>query len=224
MPQIGKFRLVKMLQEDDYCRGFVGASQELICGNRKCSILSHGKSSAKWTRQDRTVFALLAIKAAKSATIFVIAGTWLSGDNLPDDVFRTASEDSKTPKQWVEYFFPYALARAAEHNRLDKEEGDEEDSDTGKYFVGMDLDASDMPRVVEFNPLPTVVYPRFMAEEEVRDLEDDGPYATKMREAISGVRNRLSDVQLVARKDAERVMGYVENSNHWLMEHISILH
>ena len=29
---------------------------------------------------------------------------------------------------------------------------------------------------------------------------------------------------MVARKDAEILMGYVESSNHWLMEHISILH
>jgi hypothetical protein len=87
----------------------------------------------------------------------------------------------------------------------------------------MDLDDADMPRVVEFAPIPIVIYPPFLAEEEVEEMEeggDDGPYATEMREAISGVRNRLADVQLVAREDAERVMGYVENSNHWLMEHI----
>jgi hypothetical protein len=33
-----------------------------------------------------------------------------------------------------------------------------------------------------------------MAEDEVRQLEDDGPYATKMREAIIGVRGQLADL------------------------------
>ena len=113
MPQIGTFRLVKLLREDDHCRGFVESSRELICGNKRCSIQSHGKPSAKWIQQDRTIFALSGIKAAKLATIFVMAGTWLSGDNLPDDVFRTASEDTKTPRQWLEDFFPYARSRAA---------------------------------------------------------------------------------------------------------------
>ena len=167
-------------------------SRELICGNKRCSTLSHAKPLAKWTQQDRTIFALSAIKAAKLVTIFVIPGTWLSGDNLPDDVLRAASEESKTPRHWVEDFFLYARIRAAKHNRLEEEEGNDEELDAEKYYFGMDLDDADMPRVVEFSPIPIIVYPPFLAEEEVGELEedgDDGPYATKMREAISGVRN-----------------------------------
>jgi hypothetical protein len=45
-----------------------------------------------------------------------------------------------------------------------------------------------------------------------------------MREAIIGVRGQLADAQLAARKDAELILGYVESSNQWLMNHISIIH
>ena len=72
--------------------------------------------------------------------------------------------------------------------------------------------------------MATVVCPKFMAEDEVRQLEDNGPYATEMREAITGVSGQLVDAQLAARKDAELILGYVESSNDWLMNHISIIH
>ena len=133
-------------------------------------------------------------KGCKIGHLFVISGTWLSGDDLPVDVFRTASEDEKTPKQWVDEFFPYARARASKHTRLEEEDGEEEDYLTAEYQFGMDLDAIGMPRMVVWSPVPTVVYPKFMAEDEVRQLEDDGPYATKMREAIIGVRGQLADL------------------------------
>ena len=89
----------------------------------------------------------------------------------------------------MEDFFPYTQSRAAEHNRLKEEEGNEEESDAENYYFGMDLDDANMPRVVEFAPIPIVIYPPFLDEEEVGEMEeggDDGPYATKMREAISG--------------------------------------
>ena len=148
----------------------------------------------------------------------------MSGDDLPDDVFWTASEDEKTSKQWVDEFFPYTRARAAEHTRLEEEDGEEDDSLTSEYQFGMELDAIDMPRMVVWSPVPTVVYPKFMAEEEVKLLGDDGPYATEMREAIIGMRGCLGDAPLAAREDAELLLGYVESSNDWLMNHISTIH
>ena len=52
--------------------------------------------------------------------------------------------------------------------------------------------ADGMPAVPEFAPLKTNTYPPFLHEEEVSQLEgDDGKYATEMREAIKGVRERL---------------------------------
>ena len=50
--------------------------------------------------------------------------------------------------------------------------------------------------------MATVVCPKFMAEDEVRQLEVNGPYATEMREAITGVSGQLVDAQLAAREDA----------------------
>ena len=94
------------------------------------------------------MFALPAIKVAKSVIVFVISETWLSGNDLPVDVFRTALEEGKTPKQWVDEFSPYAQARAAKHTSLKEEDGEEEDSLTSEYQFGMDLGAIGMPRMV----------------------------------------------------------------------------
>jgi hypothetical protein len=81
----------------------------------------------------------------------------LSGNDLPDNVFRTAWEEEKTSKQWVDEFFPYTRARAAKHTCLEEEDGEEDDSLTSGYQFGMELDAIDMPRMVVWSPVPTVV-------------------------------------------------------------------
>ena len=83
-----------------------------------------------------------------------------------------------------------------------------------------------MPRMLDWSPVPTVVYTPFMAEEEVKGMEEDGPYATEMRGAIIGVCNCLSDTQMAARDNVEHLMDHVDSSNTWLMlmGHISSLH
>ena len=104
-------------------------------------------------------------------------------------------------------------ARAAKNTQLDEEVGDEDDLLTVDYQFGMDLDGAEMQRMSNLEPVPTVVYTPFMAEEEVTGMEDDGPYTTEMREAIIGVRNCLSDTQMAARYNVERLMDYVDSSN-----------
>ena len=145
-----------MTRGDDYSRGFVGTTCGLICSNINCAIVAHGKPLAKWMQQDQVVFVLPAIKVSKSSLAFVIHGTWLSGDGLTDDVMNTASTDSKTPKQWVDEFMPYARIKAAKFNRLDEMEGDEEDLVSVDYQFGMDLYSANMPRVVALSVLPNV--------------------------------------------------------------------
>jgi hypothetical protein len=131
--------------------------------------------------------------------------------------------DSKTPRQWVYEFMPYARIQAAEDNRLDEMEGEEEDLEV-EYHFGMELDKTDMPRMVGLSALPEAVYPSFMAEEEVIELGDDGKYASELREAISGCRARLADVRASAQYDDEMIMEHVESSTLWLTGHVSILH
>jgi hypothetical protein len=211
-----------MNREDGYCRGFIGNSRELICVNKNCAIIAHSKPSTKWAQQERVVFVHPAVKVAKSLTAFVLPDTVLSGDGLPEDVFLTASEATKTPKQWITEFMPYARIKAAEMSRLEEEDEEEEDSLT-EYQFGMEVEF-DAPTGVVWVAIPTVVYPPFLAEEEVRRLGDDGLYANEIREAITGVRARLADAQLAARDDAGTLVDYVDCSSNWLMEHVSILH
>ena len=45
-----------------------------------------------------------------------------------------------------------------------------------------------------------------------------------MRDAITGVRGRLSDVQRFAQEDLETLAEYVDRSTGWVMEHVSFLH
>ena len=113
--------------------------------------------------------------------------------------------------------------KSAEMCRLEEEDEEEEES-LAEYQFGMEVDVPDGPTVVAWFPIPIVIYPPFMAEEEVKRLGDDGLYATEIREAITGVRARLNDAQLAARADAETLAEYVDRSSNWLMEHVDILH
>ena len=101
---------------------------------------------------------------------------------------------------------------------------DEEDSLTVDYQFGMELDGAEMPQMVNWSLAPTVIYPPFMAKDEVKDMEDDGPYVIELREAIPGKHSQLGDARMAARDDVERMMEDVDISNTWLMENVSILH
>jgi hypothetical protein len=223
MPKFGKYSLLLMNRDDKYCRGFIGGSRDLICVNKSCAIISHSKPSSKWVQPERVVFVHPAIKVARLLTAFVLPDTVLSGNGLPEDVLWTASDATKTPKQWLTKFMPFARMKAAEMCRL-KEEDEEEEESLADYQFGMEVDVPDGPMGVTWEPIPIVIYPPFMAEEEVKRLGDDGLYATEIREAISGVRERLTDAQLAARADAETLVEYVDRSSNWLMEHVDILH
>ena len=139
-----------------------------------------------------------ATRAGRFHTAFVLLDTLLSGDELPEDVLLTATEATKTPKQWIDEFIPYARAKAAEFGRLDEEDGEEEDDSLSEYQFGMDLDGPDVPVGLVWNPIPTIVYPPFLAEEAVKQMGEDGVYAAEMREAITGMRVLLDDVQVAA--------------------------
>jgi hypothetical protein len=195
----------------------------LICVNKSCAIIAHSKPSSKWVQPERVVFVHPAIKVARLLTAFVLPGTVLSGDGLPEDVLWTASDATKTPKQWLTEFMPFARMKAAEMCRLEEEDEEEEES-LADYQFGMEVDVPDGPTGVTWEPIPIVIYPPFMGEEELRRLGDDGLYATEIREAITGVRARLTDAQLAARADAETLVEYVDRSSNWLMEHVDILH
>jgi hypothetical protein len=54
----------------------------------------------------------------------------------------------------------------------EEEEEEEEDSLTECQF-GMEVEVPDVPTGVVWAPIPTVVYPSFLAEEEVKRLGDD---------------------------------------------------
>ena len=194
MPKFGKYPLLSLKRDDDHCRGFIGSSRDLICVNKNCQILAHSKPSSKWVQNERVVFLHPAVKAAKSRTAFILPDVLLCGDDLPTEVLLTATEDQKTPKQWIAEFMPYARIRAAEMGRLEEEEEDGDDSLTECQF-GMDFEPPDAPTAIEWDPVPIVVYPPFMAEEEVRQMGEDGLYASEMRDAITDVRDRLSEVQ-----------------------------
>ena len=56
--------------------------------------------------------------------------------------------------------------------RLEEEDEEEEESLT-EYQFGMGIDVPDVPMGVVWAPIPTVVYPSFLAEEEVKRLGDD---------------------------------------------------
>jgi hypothetical protein len=222
MPKYGKYSLLSLKRDDDHCRGFVGSSRDLICVNKNCKILAHSKPSSKWVQQERVVFLLPAVKAAKSRTAFVLSDALLSGDDLPTKILLATSKDQKTPRQWIADFMPYACIRAAEMGRLEEEEEDEDESLT-EYQFGMDFEPLDGPTAIEWDPIPNVVYPSFLAEEAVRQMGDDGLYAAEMREAITGVRGRLSDAQQMARADLLTLAEYVYWSTGWVMEHVSFL-
>ena len=112
IPKFGKYSLLSLKRDDDHCRGFIGSSRDLICVNKNCQILAHSKPSSKWVQQERLIFLHPAVKAAKSRTAFVLPDVLLSGDDLPAEVLLTATEDQKTPKQWIADFMPYARIRA----------------------------------------------------------------------------------------------------------------
>jgi hypothetical protein len=113
MPKFGKYSLLLMNQDDEYCRGFIGGSRDLICVNKSCAIIAHSKPSSKWVQPKRVVFVHPAIKVARSLTAFVLPGTVLSGDGLPENVLWSALDATKTPKQWLTEFIPFAQMKAA---------------------------------------------------------------------------------------------------------------
>ena len=172
------------------------------------------------------VFLLLGTNALKSVTAFVLESAMLVGDSLPAETVEALTTKVKSPKQWVE-FFSKTRAKVLASLRLIKQDGDKEGLDISEFQFGMELEAAGetMPSLHPFSPLMGIVYPPFVGESEVIQMEEDiGTHAMEMSQGIQGLRVRLADTEVRMQGEAERIAAYVDSNLEWMMDHISILH
>lgn len=211
----GKFKLLKCATGDGCCMGFVGASKEIICVNKRCNIAAHSKASGKWDPKAAVVFLIPALKQGKSSTAFVIPGGVVVGDGLPEWCIKEAEQHSKTLKAWVDEFIP--RAQSAYIQSIAEEESDDENQE-----VDLDLDTSELVTGLVWEDIEEDEYAAFVAEEEINKAED-GPFAIELRKSIIQVRNNLMKARVEAREDVERMATVVVNTNKWLIDTLTPL-
>ena len=168
------------------------------------------------------VFLLLGTNALKSVTAFVLESAMLVGDSLPAETVEALTTKVKSPKQWVE-FFSKTRAKVLASLRLIKQDGNKEGLDISEFQFGMELEAAGetMPSLHPFSPLMSIVYPPFVGESEVIQMEEDiGTHAMEMSQGIQGLRVRLADTEVRMQGEAERIAAYVDSNLEWMMDHI----
>ena len=106
-------------------------------------------------------------KQGKSVAAFVIPSAVLEGDNLPQLLLEIVSKEKRTLKKWVDEFFPYARAQAAELILIQEDGEDDEDLLSLDEDFDADTEAVDFLTDFEWVPLLTTQYKPFVAEEYV---------------------------------------------------------